>query len=293
MQVAPFLVRLLVLAAVAADGAVAWNALSFVGHEGGVPALVRLLLVALGLSQATLVAVWAVWSRAGLLVRGLAVLGMVAAAGQILGRLLDPTDHHLVPVWTILFAGHALGVLVALAAWRRRRLWLRWPDTRDAVVSRYGTRQFSLASLMTWLTLTAIALGPFRSALQDTSPDFLQVGFWWAVLLIDAALAMLSLVAVKLLLGTGAPLREAILANAAILVAGGLLKASGRMGGWSEAFLFCLLQVSCLAAMLLVLRVAGLRLVLRRGVAEGTEEKGRNRGMSAFSAGLSTAVPLG
>lgn len=258
-----FLMALFVIASLAADAAVAWAALGIPGHND--PEIIHLLLVALVSGQVTLLAYWVAWGRRWLFVRGLTLLLAVAVGGQGLGWSLDRADSDLVPIWMILLSSTALAV-VALSRLARYGGW-RWqrPGFPEETVSGSGKPQFSLASLLVVLTLTAIGLGLFRTALENATPEVTFVRLWWDVLLISLALSVLGGTAQWMLLRSGAQFATMVYWLWAMPLAGVLL-------GWSEevnppevVWKVCLLQAGCLAAMLLVLRMAGFRLVCGRG----------------------------
>jgi len=129
--------------------------------------------------------------------------------------------------------------------------------------------QFSLGSLLSWTTATALLLGslhylPKKEIVETFS--FSDPSSLGALAAIMIGSALIALGAIWITLGTRWTAARYVVLLAAGIGAGGLLFFAAGPGGGNGLFIFCFAQVFWVTGSLWLVRMAGYRLIWRRRV---------------------------
>ena len=261
MTVSRTLIWLLILATVLIDGAV-WSL--FVADDRiRATSWPHPVLFALTFSQVSLVAVWAALGTSRLPWRLAGTVLVIASWSATLATLSDGQFGYNSTQWVSLLGGQALVLFAPLSVARAggvRLLETTTSNPSQEGSSGLGKWQFSLASVMAWITATAVVLG-FTQYTVD--PQFLPLAphVWISAAVLIASHSAMAVAVLWAVLGTGRPIGRTAalcLTVAAVLALYGLLPES--LAHARVLTVLCLVQAALLIGSLCVGRVAGYRL---------------------------------
>jgi hypothetical protein len=222
----------------------------------------KIAFYSMALAQVSLAALWCGWGRGHLPWR-LAMLVLIATGwAMALSRVANVEDYESFKTnWSLLLLALAAGILVASTLGRiaRARIVAIHSSTDDAepTVARW---QFSIGYMLAWMTAVAIILGVLKSTLRINGTFVLE----FVPILAATAIAwgLIALAALWAALGTNRTILRLALLVAAVAIAALILWSSGGVGTLWTAVRLSTFHAAWIVAALLVLRVAGYRIIL-------------------------------